>query len=124
MYNLGWPGFSLINKRTSRVTTLPIQISMDQIEAFCKKWKVKELALFGSILRKDFNSQTSDVDVLISFLPDDNWGWEIVTMKEELENIFNRKVDLIEKAAIEKSRNPIKKIEILNSYEILYEQAA
>ncbi len=104
--------------------TLPIQISMDQIEAFCKKWKVKELALFGSVLRKDFNSQTSDVDVLISFLPGDNWGWEIVTMKEELENIFNRKVDLIEKAAIEKSRNLIRKNEILNSYEVLYEQAA
>jgi predicted nucleotidyltransferase len=108
----------------SSVITLPIQISLDQIEAFCKKWKVKELALFGSVLRKDFNSQTSDVDVLISFLPGDNWGWEIVTMKEELENIFNRKVDLIEKVASEKSRNPIRKNEILNSYEVLYEQAA
>lgn len=106
------------------VITLPIQISMDQIEAFCKKWKVKELALFGSILRKDFNPQTSDIDILISFLPGDNWGWEIVEMKEELENIFHRKVDLIEKTAIEKGRNPIRKNEILNSYEVLYEQAA
>ncbi|HXH76807.1 MAG TPA: nucleotidyltransferase domain-containing protein [Bacteriovoracaceae bacterium] len=106
------------------MTALPIQISMDQVEAFCKKWKVKELALFGSVLRKDFNPLTSDIDVLITFLPDENWGWEIVTMKEELENIFQRKVDLIEKAAIEKSRNPIRKNEILNSYEVLYEQAA
>ena len=45
-------------------------------------------------------------------------------MKEELETIFNRKVDLIEKIAVEKSRNPIRKNEILNSYEVLYEQAA
>jgi predicted nucleotidyltransferase len=106
------------------VTTLPIQISMNQIETFCKKWKVRELALFSSVLRKDFNPQTSDVDILISFLPGENWGLEIVTMKEELEIIFNRKVDLIEKIAVEKSRNPIRKKEILNSYEVLYEQAA
>ncbi|HXH30824.1 MAG TPA: nucleotidyltransferase domain-containing protein [Bacteriovoracaceae bacterium] len=106
------------------MTALPIQISMDQVEAFCKKWKVKELALFGSVLRKDFNPLTSDIDVLITFLPDENWGWEIVTMKEELEKIFCKKVDLVEKAAIEKSRNPIRKNEILNSYEVLYEQAA
>lgn len=106
------------------MTKFPINISKDQIESFCKKWKVKELALFGSILRSDFNPQTSDVDVLISFLPSENWGWELVAMKEELETIFNRKVDLIEKIAVEKSRNPIRKNEILSSYEVLYEQAA
>jgi predicted nucleotidyltransferase len=124
IYNITSQILALSIIRISSVTTLPIQISMDQIEAFSKKWKVKKLALFGSVLRKDFNPQTSDIDVLISFLPGDNWGWEIVTMKEELENIFHRKVDLIGKTAIEKSRNPIRKNEILNSYEVLYEQAA
>ena len=106
------------------MTNFPIKIPKDQIETFCKKWKVKEFALFGSILRNDFNIQTSDIDVLISFLPSENWGWEIVTMKEELELIFNRKVDLIEKIAVEKSRNTVRKNQILNSYEVLYEQAA
>jgi len=103
---------------------LPIQFSMQDIEIFCKKWKIKELALFGSVLRKDFNPLTSDVDVLISFLPNDNWGWELVAMKDELENIFNRKIDLVEKIAIQKSRNPLRRDEILNSYEVIYEQAA
>jgi hypothetical protein len=106
------------------VANYPINISLVQIESFCKKWKVKELALFGSILRNDFNPLTSDVDILISFLPNENWGWEIVEMKEELEKIFNRHVDLVEKSAVEKSRNPIRKNEILTSYEVLYEQAA
>jgi predicted nucleotidyltransferase len=106
------------------MTNFPIKIPKDQIESFCKKWQVRELALFGSILRNDFNLETSDVDVLISFLPSEDWGWELVAMKEELEIIFNRKVDLIEKVAVEKSRNPIRKSEILNSYEVLYEQAA
>lgn len=106
------------------MTKFPIKIPKDQIELFCKKWQVKELALFGSVLRNDFNPQTSDIDVLISFMPNENWGWEIVAMKEELEKIFSRKVDLIEKTAVEKSRNPIRKSEILNSYEVVYEQAA
>lgn len=106
------------------MTHFPIKIPIDQLEAFCKKWMVKELALFGSVLRSDFNPNTSDIDVLISFLPNENWGWEIVEMKEELEIIFNRKVDLVEKAAIEKSRNTIRKQEILSSYEVLYEKAA
>jgi predicted nucleotidyltransferase len=106
------------------MTKFPINIPFKQIEKFCKKWNLKELALFGSVLRSDFNPLTSDVDVLISFLPNENWGWEIVTMKEELETIFNRKVDLIEKAGVEKSRNPIRKHEILSSYEVLYKQAA
>ena len=51
------------------MTNFPIKIPLDQIETFCKKWKVKEFALFGSILRSDFNIKTSDIDVLISFLP-------------------------------------------------------
>ncbi len=106
------------------MTNFPIKIPTDQIETFCKKWKIKEFALFGSVLRSDFNIKTSDIDVLITFLPNENWGWEIVTMKEELELIFNRKVDLIEKIAVEKSRNSIRRNEILNSYEVLYEQAA
>jgi predicted nucleotidyltransferase len=106
------------------MTIFPIKIPTEQIELFCKKWNVKELAFFGSILRKDFNIESSDIDVLISFYPDENWGWEIVQMKEELEVIFNRKVDLIEKSAVEKIRNPIRRSEILNSYEVVYGQAA
>lgn len=106
------------------MTNIKITIPKNQIEAFCKKWKVKELAIFGSVLREDFNTMTSDIDVLISFLPNENWGWEIVEMKEELEQIFKYKVDLVEKSAVEKDRNPIRKQEILKSYKVVYEQAA
>jgi len=103
---------------------LPIIIPMDEIELFCKKWKVQEFAIFGSVLRGDFNQLTSDIDVLITFFPNTHIGWGIVEMKEELEKIFGKKVDLLEKRGIEKSRNPIKKAEILNSYRVIYEQAA
>ena len=102
----------------------PIEIPIDKIKDFCKKWKVKEFALFGSVIRDDFDSSKSDIDVLITFFPGQNWAWEIVTIKEELEDIFNRPVDLITKKAIENSKNPYRKKEILESYEVIYEQAA
>lgn len=103
---------------------IAINLPIKEIESFCQRWKVKELSLFGSVLRDDFNPQKSDIDVLIDFLPDAHWGWDIVTIKDELEQLFNRPVDLVSKRAIEKSRNPYRKQEILNSYEVIYEQAA
>ena len=48
-------------------------IPMDRIEAFCREWKVRELSLFGSVLRDDFRPD-SDVDVLVSLEPDARGG--------------------------------------------------
>ena len=101
-----------------------INFQINQIKDFCQKWKIREFALFGSVLTDDFDPKRSDVDVLVTFFPDTSWGWDIVDMKEELEKIFKRRVDVIEKEAIEKSKNPYRKKEILSSYEVIYEQAA
>jgi predicted nucleotidyltransferase len=102
----------------------PIEIPFDKLKNFCEKWKVKEFALFGSVIRDDFNLSTSDIDVLVTFYPDQNLGWDIIDMKEELEAIFNRKVDMLNKETILKSRNPYLKKEILDHYEVVYEQTA
>lgn len=94
-----------------------IEIPFPQIEAFCRRWKVREFALFGSALRPDFGPQ-SDVDVLVRF--EDNTGWslfDVVDMTEELKEIFGREVDLVEESAI---RNPFRKHTILSTKEILY----
>jgi uncharacterized protein len=48
---------------------LPIAIDKKRIEDFCRRWRIKELALFGSVLREDFRPD-SDVDVLVSFEPE------------------------------------------------------
>jgi len=94
-----------------------IDISEKQIGQFCLKWKVKELSLFGSVLRDDFRPE-SDIDVLVSFMPDAPWTlWDLMEMKEELEGLFGRPVDLVEKEAL---RNPWRKREILSTYEVLY----
>lgn len=114
----------LRKKRKCMKKKYPIEIPINKIKDFCQKWKIKELALFGSVTRDDFDQSKSDIDVLVTFLPDQHWAWEIVTMKEELELIFNRRVDLLTKKAIESSKNPYRKKEILGSYEVIYEQAA
>lgn len=64
--------------------TTQIPVPYDDIAAFCRKWKIKELALFGSVLRDDFRSD-SDIDVLITREPGVYWPWGgYAEMKEEL----------------------------------------
>jgi predicted nucleotidyltransferase len=55
---------------------MPARIAYDceKLAAFCRKWKVRELALFGSVLREDFGPD-SDVDVMVTFEPDDPWSY-------------------------------------------------
>lgn len=83
---------------------------------------MKELALFGSILRSDFR-QHSDVDLLVQFLPTAQWSLlDIMAMKEELKELFGgREVDLVEADAI---RNPLRRRAILNSKQVIYEAAS
>ncbi|MHC4354328.1 MAG: nucleotidyltransferase family protein [Planctomycetota bacterium] len=94
-----------------------IDIAEDKLAELCRKWKVAELSLFGSILRDDFGPD-SDVDVLVVFHPDAPWSmWDLMDMKEELEVLFERSVDLVEKEAL---RNPWRKRRILSTYEVVY----
>lgn len=100
--------------------TLNIQVPEDKIVEFCQRWKINELALFGSVLRHDFRPD-SDVDVLITFAPDAKR--ELLTlaqMQTELENLFERPVDLVSKRAIERSQNWIRRQNILESAQVIY----
>jgi uncharacterized protein len=91
------------------------------IEAFCQRWHIVEFALFGSILREDFDLAQSDVDVLATFDPAFYRGvTEAMQMQDELEALCGRKVDLISRSALERSNNWITKQEILNSLQVLY----
>jgi len=94
-----------------------IDIQPEKIRVFCRKWKIVEFSLFGSVLRDDFRPN-SDVDVLINFEESAEWDlFDIVEMKEELKSLFGREVDLVEQGAI---RNPFRRQSILSSKEILY----
>ena len=94
--------------------------SMDEIEAFCKKWNIVEMSLFGSVLREDFSPE-SDIDVLVTFSVDARHGlFDMVRMRDGLENILQRKVDLVSKRAVERSRNDIRREAILGSARVIY----
>lgn len=96
---------------------LQIEIPEDRLADFCQRWQVTEFALFGSVLRGDFGPD-SDVDVLVSFTEDAPWSlWDLFDMQEELEALFGRKVDLIEKEGL---RNPFRRHEILTTREVIY----
>ncbi|VAW30858.1 hypothetical protein MNBD_CHLOROFLEXI01-3573 [hydrothermal vent metagenome] len=90
-------------------------ISPKQIEAFYKRWKIQELALFGSVLREDF-SPDSDIDLLVSFNDDADWSlFEHVQMQFELQEMLGRDVDLVNKRALKRSQNWIRREEILRT---------
>jgi len=96
---------------------IQIDIPMEEVRGFCRKWRVNEFALFGSVLREDFDAD-SDVDVLIVL--DESAPWDFfdwVDMIDELERIFGRSVDLVEKTAI---TNPFRRRHILQSHQVIY----
>ena len=111
MNSLNWSAIiSFMQKKKFR-------IPRKRIAEFCKRWRVNEFALFGSVLREDFRSD-SDVDVLVSIDPRAHIGlFEIALMKIELEKMFKRPVDLVEKEGL---RNPYRRHEILNTAQVVY----
>lgn len=94
-----------------------LTVPTESIKAFCQRWRIVELAFFGSILRDDFGPD-SDVDILVSFSPDARWSLlDLADMQEELAALFGRKVDLIEQEAL---RNPFRRRSMVSSKEVLY----
>ncbi|MBI5233184.1 MAG: nucleotidyltransferase family protein [Deltaproteobacteria bacterium] len=97
-----------------------IDIPKEKIAEFCKKWKVREFALFGSVLREDFRPD-SDIDVLVAFDEDARHSlFDLVDMTDELKEIFGREVDLLTKMGIEQSRNYLRRKEIFSTLEVVY----
>jgi len=97
-----------------------IGISEVQIAAFCRRWRIIELALFGSVLRDDFGPE-SDVDVLVAFAPDADWGLlDHLRMEHELAELLGRPVDLLTRRAVERSHNPLRRQDILSTAEVVY----
>lgn len=99
---------------------LGIDIPQKQVAEFCQRWKIVEFALFGSVLREDFRPD-SDVDVLVTFAPDAAWTlFDHVEMQDELKTLFGRRVDLVSRRGIERSRNIRRREAILDSARSIY----
>jgi uncharacterized protein len=102
------------------MTITAMELPMERIAEFCDRWQIIEFALFGSILREDFRSD-SDVDVMVQFHPDAHPRFSTLDqMEAELKTIFHRDVDLITRQGIETSRNYLRRQEIFSSAQVIY----
>jgi uncharacterized protein len=97
--------------------TLPI----DPIAELCRKYGVRELSVFGSLLRDDFRPD-SDIDFLVVFGDDDLGPWmgKLFNMEDELRNIRGRDVDLVPKESVVQSENWIRRNHILSTAQVIY----
>jgi len=103
---ISWPELRIANPY--------IAIPEETIRAFCKKWKIHSFSFYGSIMRDDFRPD-SDIDVMIEFSPEDRTSsLNMGVMQEELEALFSRNVDLVERKSIEQSENYIRRKGILS----------
>lgn len=94
-----------------------VEIPREKIAEFCRRWKITEFALFGSVLRDDFRPD-SDIDVLVTFAQNSAWSlFDLAEMQEELKGLFGRDVDLVEREGL---RNPFRRYEILRTLEVVY----
>ena len=98
----------------------PVRWPRTGLVDFCRRWKIVEMALFGSALREDFRPD-SDLDLLVRFAPEARWSlFDHGRMEQELEELLGREVDLLSRAAVEASPNWIRRREILESARTLY----
>ena len=90
-----------------------------QLLPFCRKHPIARLEVFGSVA-DGTATPASDVDLMVTFDPGVRVGKEFFTMALELEDILGRRVDLVERASIERMANPFKRRSILSSAQLVY----
>jgi uncharacterized protein len=91
------------------------------LAALCRRFGVKRLDVFGSAARgTDFDPRRSDADFLVSFSPDASESSRFMDFKEALEALLGRPVELVEREAVEASRNYIRRRSILAEAEPVY----
>ena len=93
-----------------------ITIPMQELAELCRRYYVRELSLFGSVLRDDFRDD-SDIDVLVVFEPGAPIGlFEYVRLQHEMSDLIGRQVDLVEKSGLKQFLRD----EVLESARVIY----
>ena len=115
-------GFRICYRRELGISAMTsrTEVPSERIAAFCVRWSITKLALFGSVLRDDFGPN-SDIDVLAEFGKEGrhtlfDMDWKV----EELKDIIGRDVDLVSWRTVERSPNYLRRRAILQSAEVLY----
>src|SRR5688500_13997715 len=101
-------------RRLLAMANIAIEIDKERLRDFCRKWKVTEFALFGSVTRPETFRDDSDVDVLVRFADEAGWSvFDHLDMEEELRGIFGRGGDLVSARAVDENPNRFVRREIL-----------
>lgn len=97
-----------------------LNITDEQLAAFCRKWKIARVWLFGSVLREDFRPN-SDIDVMVQFVDDATWTlFDLSQMKFEFQDLTGREVDMLTRRGVESSKNVYRRKSILESAEQVF----
>ncbi len=81
-----------------------------ELQSLCRRFGVARLDVFGSAARAaDFDAETSDVDFLVEFEPPDDGLVRYLDFRDELQALFGRSVDLVDRKDVETSRNYIRR---------------
>ena len=83
-------------------------LPLDQIAEFSRRWQVREFALFGSAVRDDFGPDARRT------------LFDLVDMRDELQTIFGRPVDILTRGSVEASTNRFRREAILSSAEVVH----
>ena len=103
------------------VDAAPLRLALSsaclaELENICRRHRVRELSLFGSALRDDFDAD-SDVDLLVEFEPDAQIGFiELGRLEADLIRCFGRPIDLVSKRGL----RPILREEVLSTSRVIY----
>ena len=97
------------------VTPLP----EEEIVKLCKRWKIEELYLFDTILKNE-ERQYYEIDVMVVFSSDAHWGWHIVSLEDELSELFGRKINIATKNGVESNPNKLSREQKLKAAKLVY----
>ena len=102
------------------MTPANLKIDDAAIADFCRRWKIKQLAVFGSAVSGNLRPD-SDIDLLVTFAPDAGWTmFDHYQMENELTEMLAREVDLVSIQALNENPNPVYREQILHSAKVLY----
>jgi uncharacterized protein len=106
---------------TTAISRHGITLPTDRIAELCERYGVRELAVFGSLLRDDFAPE-SDIDFLVTFRDGDPGPWmgKLIQMEDDLRALLGREVDLMPRESILKSENWIRRDHILRTAQVIY----
>jgi predicted nucleotidyltransferase len=101
-----------------------MNIDFSQIKILCEKFQIIELSFFGSVLHEHFGPE-SDIDIILEFNKQANISlFDLGDIKNQLETMFGRPVDIVTKRSIEMSGNQLRKEEILGQAKVIYAKAS